>query len=218
MHRNGSQSSGFVRAAGILLTVAVIGGCSSTPSSNSASTSAATTSAATTGAAVGSSTEPTGSTLPAEAVIGLDRVQQAFPELTKVGANGADGTAIDNPAASRAVAFVDESGEKKVTISVGLYASPQAAKDAWAIAVKASEDAPGGKAGTPPQLGEEAFAGTSQVGDAMHYGLGFRDGRLIIAATYAGLPVTTENSDNLIALAGEELAAAKQALGAEATG
>ena len=46
----------------------------------------------------------------------------------------------------------------------------------------------------------------------MHYGLGFRDGRLIIAGTFAGLPVTDDNSNKLITLTGEELTAAKDAL------
>jgi hypothetical protein len=48
----------------------------------------------------------------------------------------------------------------------------------------------------------------------MHFGLGARDGRLIMSATHAGdIPVTPDNSNNLISLGGEELTTAKQVLG-----
>jgi hypothetical protein len=48
----------------------------------------------------------------------------------------------------------------------------------------------------------------------MHFGLGARDGRLIMSATHAGdIPVTPDNSSNLISLGGEELTTAKQVLG-----
>ena len=48
----------------------------------------------------------------------------------------------------------------------------------------------------------------------MHFGLGARDGRLIMSATHAGdIPVTPGNSNNLISLGGEELTTAKQVLG-----
>jgi hypothetical protein len=48
----------------------------------------------------------------------------------------------------------------------------------------------------------------------MHFGLGARDGRLIMSATHAGeIPVTPDNSNNLIRLGGVELTTAKQVLG-----
>ena len=48
----------------------------------------------------------------------------------------------------------------------------------------------------------------------MHVGLGVRDGRLIMSATSAGaVPVTPDNSNNLITLGGVELTTAKQVLG-----
>ncbi|HEY3670929.1 MAG TPA: hypothetical protein VGN51_08345 [Acidimicrobiia bacterium] len=209
----GKTSSGFARATAVAIGVVVlsIGGvaCSGSDSDSNASSSTK---------AEASTTTPTGAALPENAMLGLDRVTQEFPELTKIGKTGPDETAIDNPMASRAVFYTDESGEKKVTISVSQYKDVAAAKKAWAIAVKASKGAPGGKTGATPKLGEEAFAGTSQVGDEMHYGLGFRDGRLIIAWTYAGLPVSDDNSTKLTTLAGEELTAAKNALGNQAAG
>ena len=74
--------------------------------------------------------------------------------------------------------------------------------------------APGFKPATAPDLGQEAFAGTSQVGAEMHFGLGARDGGLIMSATHAGdIPVTPDNSEKLIRLGGETLAAAKRVLG-----
>ena len=74
--------------------------------------------------------------------------------------------------------------------------------------------APGFKPAASPNLGQEAFAGSSQVGAEMHFGLGARDGRLIISATHAGdIPVTPDNSNKLISLSGVELTTAKQVLG-----
>jgi hypothetical protein len=56
--------------------------------------------------------------------------------------------------------------------------------------------------------------GTSQVGTETHFGLGARDGRLIMSATHAGdIPVTPENSNSLISLGGVELTTAKEILG-----
>ena len=48
----------------------------------------------------------------------------------------------------------------------------------------------------------------------MHFGLGARDGRLIMSVTHAGdIPVTPDNSNNLISLGGVEFTTAKQVLG-----
>ena len=56
--------------------------------------------------------------------------------------------------------------------------------------------------------------GTSQLGTETHFGLGARDGRLIMSATHAGdIPVTPENSNSLIILGGAELTTAKEILG-----
>jgi hypothetical protein len=80
--------------------------------------------------------------------------------------------------------------------------------------VEGSKAAPGFKPAASPTLGQEAFAGTSQVGAETHFGLGGRDGRLIMSATHAGdIPVTPENSNSLVSLGGEELATAKEILG-----
>ena len=85
---------------------------------------------------------------------------------------------------------------------------------AYQTAVQGSRDAPDFKPAAAPNLGEEAFAGSSQVGAEMHFGIGARDGSLIMSATHAGdIPVTPENSDSLIRLGGVELATAKQLLG-----
>jgi hypothetical protein len=80
--------------------------------------------------------------------------------------------------------------------------------------VQGSKAAPGFSPAATPNLGQEAFAGTSQVGAEMHFGLGARDGRLIMSATHAGdIPVTPGNSNNLISLGDAELTTAKQVLG-----
>jgi hypothetical protein len=112
------------------------------------------------------------------------------------------------------VVFLSADGKKKVTLSIDQYASSGDAASAYQTAVQGSKDAPGFKPAAAPNLGEEAFAGTSQVGTEMHFGLGARDGRLIVSATHAGdIPVTPDNSSKLISLGGKELTTAKQALG-----
>ena len=80
--------------------------------------------------------------------------------------------------------------------------------------MQASKAAPGFKPAASPDLGQEAFAGTSQVGAEMHFGVGARDGSLIMSATHAGdIPVTPDNTAALIALGTTQLTSAKQALG-----
>jgi hypothetical protein len=93
-------------------------------------------------------------------------------------------------------------------------ASASDAAAAYQTAVQGSKAAPGFNPAAAPSLGQEAFAGTSQVGDEMHFGLGARDGSLIMSATHAGdIPVTPDNSNNLISLGDAELSTAKQVLG-----
>ena len=153
--------------------------------------------------------------LPREAIVPVSVVTQYFPEIIKESGTGPNETSVGKPVASRSVVFTSVDGKKKVTLSVDKYATADAAAEAYRTAVEGSKAAPGFKPAASPNLGDEAFAGTSQVGAEMHFGLGARDGNLIVSATHAGdIPVTPDNSNNLIALAGVELTAAKQALGA----
>ncbi len=110
--------------------------------------------------------------------------------------------------------FTSVDGKKKVTLSIDQYASISDAAGAYKTAVEASIAAPGFKPAPSPDLGQESFAGSSQVGAEKHFGLGARDGRLIMSATHAGeIPVTPNNSRKLISLGGLELTTAKQVLG-----
>jgi hypothetical protein len=109
------------------------------------------------------------------------------------------------------VIFTNGDGTKKVTLSVDLYASAGDSSSAFEKAVKLNEAAPGYKPAPAPKLGEQAFAGTSQVGEEMHFGLGAREGKLIMSATYAGFAVTPENSNNLTTLGRLVLDANEQA-------
>jgi hypothetical protein len=141
-------------------------------------------------------------------------VTEYFPDVTKEASTGPNETSVGKPIASRSVVFASADGKKKVTLSVDQYASASDAAAAYQTAVQGSKAAPGFKSAASPDLGREAFAGTSQVGDEMHFGLGARDGRLIMSATHAGdIPVTPDNSNNLITLGGVELTTAKQVLG-----
>ena len=152
--------------------------------------------------------------LPRDTVVPVSAVTQYFPGVTKEASTGPNETSVGKPVASRSVVFVSADGKKKVTLSVDQYASTSDAASAYQSAVQGSKAAPGFNPAATPSLGQEAFAGTSQVGDEMHFGLGARDGRLIMSATHAGdILVTPDNSNNLITLGGEELTTAKQALG-----
>jgi hypothetical protein len=151
--------------------------------------------------------------LPRAAIPPVSAVTKVFPDVTRETGTGPNETAVGAPAASRSVIFTSADGTKKVTLSVDRYASPEQAAAAFRTAVAGSRAAPGFKPAPAPKLGEEAFAGTSQVGKEMHFGLGARDGALIMSATHAGaIPVTPENTRRLVALGGETLAKAKDAL------
>ena len=183
-------------AASALLSLAACG-------DNSSSTKAPSTTT-TTAAAV----------LPRNTVVPVSVVTQYFPDVTKEVSTGPNETSVGKPIASRSVVFSSADGKKKVTVSVDQYASASDAAAAYQAAVQGSKVAPGFKPAATPNLGQEAFAGTSQVGAEMHFGLGARDGRLIISVTHAGdTPVTPDNSNNLISLGGVELTTSKQVLG-----
>lgn len=152
--------------------------------------------------------------LPRNTVVPVSVVTEHFPDVAKEASTGPNETSVGKPIASRSVVFLSADGKKKVTLSIDQYASASDAAAAYQTAVQGSQAAPGFKPAAAPSLGEEAFAGTSQVGDEMHFGLGARDGRLIVSATHAGdIPVTPDNTSNLITLGGAELTTAKQALG-----
>ena len=159
------------------------------------------------------SSSATAQLLPRDTIVPVSLVTRYFPEITEEAAAGPNETTVGNATRSISVVFTDADGTKKVTLSVDEYASADDADAAFQTAVQASEAAPGFKLTGAPGLGQEAFAGTSRVGAEMHYGLGARDGRLIVSATHAGdIPVTPDNSNSMIDLAGAVLATARQVL------
>lgn len=154
-----------------------------------------------------------GGTLSRVVIVPLSVVRRYFPEVTREAQTGRNSSAGGKPSGTRLVVFANGDGAKKVTLSVDHYSSTSDAASAYQQAVQGSKAAPGAKPAPAPTLGQQAFAGTSAVGAEKHYGLGAVDGRLIVAATYAGFPVTEGNSAKLLALARLEDAAAKRALG-----
>jgi hypothetical protein len=154
--------------------------------------------------------------MPREAIPPVGAVTRYFPDVTKETATGPNETRIGKPVASRSVVYESQDGKKKVTLSIDQYASESEAASAYQTAVEGSKTAPGFKPAASPDLGQEAFAGTSQVGEEMHFGLGAREGNLIVSATHAGaIPVTPENTENLITLARDTLTTAEEVLGTE---
>lgn len=161
-----------------------------------------------------SATAASAALLPRQTIVPVSVVTQSFPDVTKEASTGPNETSVGAPIASRSVVFVSADGRKKVTLSVDQYANASDAAAAYQTAVHGSKAAPGFKPAASPKLGQEAFAGTSQVGAEMHFGLGARDGRLIMSATHAGdIAVTPENTNNLITLGGATLTTAKDVLG-----
>ena len=151
--------------------------------------------------------------LPRDTVVPASAVIEYFPEVTQE-ATELNQTSVGDATASISVVFTSPDGKKKVTLSIDQYASAADAAAAFATAVKASEIAPGYKQAETPDLGEEALAGSSQVGEEQHFGLGAREGRLIVSATHAGdIPVTAENTASLVTLSADTLAAAHTVLG-----
>lgn len=152
--------------------------------------------------------------LPRNTVVSVSVVSQYFPDVTEEAGTGPNETSVGRPVASRSAVFASADGKNKATLSIDQYVSASDAAVAYQTAVQGSKAAPGFTPAASPRLGQEAFAGTSRVGAEMHFGLGVRDGRLIMSATSAGaIPVTPDNSINLVALGGVELTTAKQALG-----
>jgi hypothetical protein len=196
--QRGPRAAVLSVAAIALLSLAACGDDSSSKTASSTTTTAAASAAL----------------LPRNTVVPMSVVTQYFPDVTKEASTGPNETSVGKPIASRSVVFASADGKKKVTLSVDQYASASDAAAAYQTAVQGSKAAPGFKPAASPNLGQEAFAGTSQVGAEMHFGLGARDGRLIMSATHAGdIPVTPDNSNNLISLGGVELTTAKQVLG-----
>ena len=151
--------------------------------------------------------------LPRDTIVPVSVVTRYFPDVTTEAATGPNETSVGKPIGSRSVIFASADGKKKVTLSVDQYASASDAAAAYKTAVQGSKEAPGFKPAASPSLGEEAFAGTSQVGAETHFGVGARDGVLIMSATHAGdIPVTPDNSNSLVTLGAEEFTTAKQAL------
>ena len=138
--------------------------------------------------------------LPRNTVVPVSVMTQHFPDVTKESSTGLNETSVGKPAASRSVVF-QRRGKKKVTLSVDQYANVSDAAAAYQTAVQASKAAPGFKPASSPNLGQEAFAGTSQVGAEMRFDLGARDGRLIMSATHAGdIALMPDEPNSLISL------------------
>jgi len=134
----------------------------------------------------------TGGLLPLNFVVTLRLVNQFLPEIVQLASTG--------------------NKTKLVTITVDRYGSASDAAAAYQEALAKSKAAPGfGPISIQPNVGGQAFAGTSSQGDETHLGLGALDGELIVGATLAGFDATPDNLINLIGLARAEDAAANAA-------
>jgi hypothetical protein len=147
------------------------------------------------------------------AMVSGDVVSRFFPGVTIKASDGQDSTAVGNPIATRAVNYASEAGAQRVTISVDRYPTAREAAYAYQQAVAGSQIAPGFSLLPAPDLGQEAYAGTSSNGEETHVGLGVVDDELIVAVTIAGFDAGAGNIAKLVALAGQELDLATSVLG-----
>jgi hypothetical protein len=154
-----------------------------------------------------------GATLPRNVLVPLSLVNRFFPEITRETSTGRNSTAAGNPKATRIVIYTTGDGSKKVTITVDQYRNSNDASSAYQEAVQKSQSVPGFTAVSVPNLGQQTFAGTVTMGEETHVGLGALDGKLIVGATLAGYDAAPDNTAKLVAVAREESAAARMALG-----
>ncbi|MBV1856535.1 hypothetical protein [Catellatospora tritici] len=152
---------------------------------------------------------PSNSLLPRTAVVPLPDIQSLFPDLTQEADMGWNPTASGDPLATRSVAFTNNDGSKKVTVSTDAYADADAAAAGYQKAVQLSRDVPGFTSVPVPSMGEQVFAGSVTQGAGTHVGIGVLDGKLVLGATTAGYDATPENIAKLVALMQAEIALAK---------
>ncbi len=148
--------------------------------------------------------------LPRSIVVGLSTVQKYFPQVAHEQYSGSNSTAAGNPTATRSVIFINGDASKKVTITVDWYATVRDASAAYKEAVSKSK-IPGFSPLKVPTIGQATFAGRVTQGKETHVGIGALNGNLIVGATLAGYPATSENVRRLVALTVAEQAAAGRA-------
>ena len=153
-----------------------------------------------------------GATLPRNVVLTLNEVKQILPEMSQETATGQDETALGTPRDSRSVTYATADGARRVVISVAQYPSAQDASSAYTAAIQGSLDAPGGAGGAIANVGEQAFIGSSALGDESHVGGGALYGDLIVNVTLQSYDGTTENLARVTELIRMEAAAAARAL------
>jgi hypothetical protein len=97
-------------------------------------------------------------------------------------------------------------------MSVAQYADNATAAAAFAQAVQASIDAPGGNGELISGVGDQAFIGSSGQAGETHVGGGALFGDLIVTATLQAFPATDENRARVIELLRRQGAQAQQVL------
>jgi hypothetical protein len=153
------------------------------------------------------------SLLPSRYVVHLSVVSQYFGSITQPDSTGEDSTAQGNPKATRAVFFIDSANTQKVTITVDRYATASDAASAYNTALMKSEQVTGFTPISIPAIGQQSFAGTVTQGTETHVGLGALDGVFVFGVTLAGFGATSDNVNNLVALARAQKAAIDAASG-----
>ncbi|MFE7417101.1 hypothetical protein [Rhodococcus sp. NPDC057529] len=138
--------------------------------------------------------------VPPERLLGLDVVQNYFPEMERQTATSENTTASGAPDATRMVIYEGGDG-RRVTVSVDQYASPDAASTAFEQAIGKSEVVQGfTPLPAPADVGDKAFAGTVTQGADTHIGYGALAGEYVVGVTSAGYPATPENVGKLTEL------------------
>src|SRR5262245_16141108 len=127
-----------------------------------------------------------GAVLPRDLIIALSTVQEVLPEMSRETATGRDETAVGSPTGTRSVTYATEDRSQRVVISVDQYASSAVASAAYQQAYDASQEVPGTKGESVPDLGQRAFIGVATQGSETHVGGGALYDDRIVTVTLQG--------------------------------
>ncbi len=150
--------------------------------------------------------------LPRKVIVSLPVAQQLFPELTGEEKTGENASAIGKPKATRMVVYITKDGAKKIILSVDEYASLADASYAYQQAARKSE-LPEFNPIALSNVGEKVFAGIITQGADTHVEVSVLEGTLMVGATLAGFPASTENIGQLAELTRQEVDEAKLGVG-----
>jgi hypothetical protein len=161
----------------------------------------------------GVTTPESAALLPRDVILTVEEVQEVIHEIAGEIDTGPNATVMGTPVANRAVIFATADGAHRIVVSVDQYRSAADASRFFNEALEASQDVPGVKTETVPDLGDAALIGVVTQGDETHVGGGALVGNLIVNATLQAFDGTDDNKARVAALMRKQAEHAARALG-----